>query len=353
MKCSPFDSQELVDYCIAFLCDSPRDLMSCALVSCSWVHPAQARLFWDIRFILGLTLSDIRWERLNRTLLISPHLTRHIRRLRVNIVMLKAHHAMVLEICNFAFTHLTHASIFYGRALSMPQTLQLQQLLSLRTIRDVTLIGFREDGPQAYFKILERCSPAVRTLRLQIYQPVQVTAAPIIPTSGTGYDIDHQLLLALCPSTFSKLNALWLSARSIRWGQVVTAMNAIKILRIDTQDTHVGLDLFAFRQLSLLWLDSVSLIDASTQIDPLLSTIRAAHHVRTIRLAVHKVSVDDLDGVCDRLDEALSSTQASAVEIELPTTEPPDQVAGYFQRLGATNKLRIVPHNPDWWEVGP
>ncbi|KAJ7673940.1 hypothetical protein DFH06DRAFT_1173592 [Mycena polygramma] len=242
----------------------------------------------------------------------------------------------------------------------MPLAVELQQLLSLRTLQDVEVTALSEHGPQTFFTMLERCSPAVRNLRLDMYSrmptpesPVHAPAAPITLTSlhvSAQYEIDHRLLLALSPFTFSNLRALWLIAHSIQWRHIMIEMKTIKVLRIDTQDTHTGLDLCAFPQLSLLCLDSTSLIVASTEIRVLLPTIRAAHHIRTIRLAVLSVSVGNLHNICDMLDESLSFTQVSGVEIELPAEQPPDQVAKYFRRLSAMNKLRIGPHNPDSWE---
>ncbi|KAK7017213.1 hypothetical protein R3P38DRAFT_2986016 [Favolaschia claudopus] len=41
---NPFNVPELLDLCISCL-ESPSDLISCALVARSWVHPAQSSLF--------------------------------------------------------------------------------------------------------------------------------------------------------------------------------------------------------------------------------------------------------------------------------------------------------------------
>ncbi|KAJ7121489.1 hypothetical protein C8R44DRAFT_166420 [Mycena epipterygia] len=122
---SPLDIQELVDKCTEFLRDSRPDLMACSLVSRSWAHAAQRHLFWNVS-IEEQEESQIPllWARLQETLHASPHLIRHIHRLRIHIHCLPTDALSIID--NFSFTNLTHV-VIRGGLVPIPSVLAIQK----------------------------------------------------------------------------------------------------------------------------------------------------------------------------------------------------------------------------------
>ncbi|KAJ7107419.1 hypothetical protein C8R44DRAFT_857986 [Mycena epipterygia] len=70
-------SQELVEYIIDFLHDSPRDWPACALVARSWIYPTQSHIFQSVRLIWPLLRNERLWARFEALTNESPHLIRH------------------------------------------------------------------------------------------------------------------------------------------------------------------------------------------------------------------------------------------------------------------------------------
>lgn len=78
--------QELVDAILDYLHDR-KDLAACALVSHSFCHRAQSRLFRDIALDNGkLSRLVNKAQRLADILSTSPHIVDHIRTIRINTV---------------------------------------------------------------------------------------------------------------------------------------------------------------------------------------------------------------------------------------------------------------------------
>ncbi|KAJ7112082.1 hypothetical protein C8R44DRAFT_882490 [Mycena epipterygia] len=69
--------QELVEYIIDFLHDSPRDWPACALVARSWVYPTQSHIFQSVRLVWPLLINERLWAHFEALKNESPHLIRH------------------------------------------------------------------------------------------------------------------------------------------------------------------------------------------------------------------------------------------------------------------------------------
>jgi hypothetical protein len=235
-----FNVQELVNHCIHFLRGSMRDLKACALVSPSWVYAAQSFLFREVSVAdyYNQSSREISWPRFRVILEESSHLIRHIRRLNMEVTA-----TVLLDICDFPFTHLQHVQVQCHGSMLLQHALGLQQLFSLPTLLRVKLTG-RFTEPADYLAAFRRCSHSLEKLDLFLSNMKLPTvtdhqmAAPIPLTSlliSAGGSIDRRLFTALPQFTFSKLKALAIfspAADRIVWPDLAPIMQTLKVLRI-------------------------------------------------------------------------------------------------------------------------
>ncbi|KAJ6534123.1 hypothetical protein B0H19DRAFT_1271865 [Mycena capillaripes] len=354
-----FTVQELIDAMIYFLHGSVPALRACALVSQSWVHPAQSLLFCEITFaetgpdraVETATL----WARLKNVLEGSPHLVRHIRRLCIHIGLDQTR--VLSGICNFPFTHLEYVEGAFFGIMRKKHALDLQQLFSLSAVRQVKL---RPPGsslePEIFPRIFERSSPALSHLELRLNGSISSlpvndarVGTPIALVSlrlelqGT---LDHRLLPFLRPFDISHLKALYLNGiriDSINWPELASAMTGLEVLSLLVQYTK-ALHLSAFPNLSNLGIaiPSGEITIQRNMMTRLMSTIAPTHHIRTIVLWLHWMMPD----LCMSLDAVLSTVHVPTVEIQVDVEE----CDTFFPRLSAKNMLHVVPRNPQWWD---
>ncbi|KAJ6557521.1 hypothetical protein B0H19DRAFT_1148030 [Mycena capillaripes] len=248
---SPFDIQELVDHCVAFLHASTSDLKTCALVSRLWVYPAQSHLFRHLHTSSFLGVADGRFD----TLHTSSHLVQHVRHLEVKLNT-DSDIERISKIFSFSFICLEAVSI---TGLSEREAISFQQLLSRPTLRYVKIIGSIID-PSTYMQIWNHCSSKVQYLDVDIYSdpgmepPGNQFAKPLtldaLRISGPGY----QLTRRLCPLDSSRLRAL------------------------------SRIDLSVFRKLSLLRIYIPGDPGPPTMVLETLSTINPSSQIQTIGL---------------------------------------------------------------------
>ncbi|KAJ6472917.1 hypothetical protein C8R47DRAFT_722092 [Mycena vitilis] len=259
----------------------------------------------------------------------------------------------------------------------MQHALNLRQLFSLSSLCDADLGASFGDlsafDPQTYCRILERCSPAVKSFGLRVQYgawltttdfPRHGTAAPIALASlyvGVSFTIDRWLFPALHPFTSSSLRALWLVVKCVQWPGLMAAMPNIEILRINTQSEHFGLDLAAFPKLSLLCVEAnrvdpkrpKTLLQLTHSIKP---TILALHHIRTLLITINEVPMETIPELCKVLDESLSAAHVSSMEVEVSVRFPRSdraRIAQYFPRSRAVDqskKFNVEPYKFNWWE---
>ncbi|KAJ6534116.1 hypothetical protein B0H19DRAFT_439627 [Mycena capillaripes] len=142
MPGSPFEIQELVDRIIDILGCRTWTLLSCSLVARSWVNAAQSHLLQAPERTFSGTGYGL-WDknrlalRFYNTLHTFPHLIRHVRDLRMELIV---DSSVTVEtfgrICNLPFTHLRSVSIFVRKDLD---TKGLQQLFSLPNLVSINL----------------------------------------------------------------------------------------------------------------------------------------------------------------------------------------------------------------------
>ncbi|KAJ7342379.1 hypothetical protein DFH08DRAFT_811471 [Mycena albidolilacea] len=360
-----FTVQELVDAIVYSISDSyavrrQRILSACALVSRSWVYPTQSLLFHEIHFHQNTPVAKpARWIGLKRTLEISPHLVHHIRRLHLYMGLLEDE-SILSSICNFPFTHLEQVKgQFYG-TMQIHHALDLGQLFSLSTVRQVSLNFTSSAEPQVLPRIFERCSPACRDLELtlgcshpllpNVRDAEVMTSIPLktlrLPLFGSA--LDRGLLPFLSPFDLPHLKALSIDRTAndsdIFWPEFYPVFNRLEFLSVCVMHAKT-LDLSQFSNLSYLCIsmemDSISQQDMAR----LLSTMTSTHHIRELRVWFNVIE-PDLE-VCTWVDAVMSTVGIPIVEVRV-------HEAGwikFFPRLREKNLVLIVPPGRGWrWD---
>ncbi|KAJ7486769.1 hypothetical protein FB451DRAFT_1228006 [Mycena latifolia] len=163
---NPLGIQELLEQCIEPLWDSPSDLKPCALVSRRWTSAAQVHISREVSITNWLLLHA--WFRLQKILRTSPHLIRHIHRLRLHSRSQVLFLENASEICNFPFTHLHYVSIDHPTAMPLSVALAIQQLFSLPTLRSMRLTASFA-GHSTFLQLWACPLPTVKHLELYCF----------------------------------------------------------------------------------------------------------------------------------------------------------------------------------------
>ncbi|KAJ7184756.1 hypothetical protein C8R46DRAFT_1065066 [Mycena filopes] len=366
---SPLDIEELLERCIQYLHCSRRDLKACALVSRSWVYPAQSHLFRAPGVLPQLpqpSRSASTWDHFLQILSHSTHLIRHIRHLYITP---KATTLSTLRaICTLQFTHLQSVSLVYLGDLSPDVVLLLQQLLSLPTLRRLTLACAIAEW-ESVLNLLDHCSPSLREIQfLCSREPPTRPPQTLLPLSprgritltslfmGSSHTVDYDLIRT--PSLFdlSRLRLLYVGwSAEIPWPSFGPVVRHIEALSIFARTTP--LDLASFPDLTCLrlalprWIPREATLPMAIQI---LSGIGPANVIRKIVIGADVVTLDG--HVCTQLDAALSSLpmpQRPRIEVEL-TAEEFEGVSPFFVRIRSHGLLGRVEalSSRDWWNLG-
>lgn len=160
--------QELLDYTLDYLSNSPTDLISCALVAKAWVSPAQRHIYRH----LDLTPDDsayheVKFHQVCHTLENNPHLIPLVRRVSVPL-----NSCALTDVTCVPFTHLADfrlecTSYPWATRAQLNTVSPLQKLLRLPCLRRVMLWGYLEPISiiDEYFYL---CSPNIRQLLLAL-----------------------------------------------------------------------------------------------------------------------------------------------------------------------------------------
>ncbi|KAJ7184747.1 hypothetical protein C8R46DRAFT_1065049, partial [Mycena filopes] len=317
---SPLDIEELLERCIQYLHDSRRDLAACALVSRSWVYPAQSHLFRapDVLHRLSEPWRNASaWEHFIQTLSRSTHLIPHIRHLDlVGLTTL----ARFWDIQTIQFTHLQSVSVRYPGVLSLESIPPLQQLLSLPALRRLTL-GCYVGAWGPFFQLWDRCSPSLREIQFLCQSPAgppqnlppppfrreRITLTALHMNSSKT--LDYDLMRTLSLFDLSQLRLLYVGwTTEIPWPNFGPVVRHIEALSIFVSTRTASIDLASFPDLSCLrislplWIQQSGMVQMAIQI---LSGIGPASVIRRI---IIEADVMTLDGhVCTQLDAVLSS----------------------------------------------
>ncbi|KAJ7779745.1 hypothetical protein B0H16DRAFT_1499736 [Mycena metata] len=338
MDCArtPFAIQELVDLCIDFVCYLPADLAACALVSRSWVHTAQRRLFAEVRI-----QPELGWSRLQDALHRSPHLIRHIHHLELI--------ATLPSICGFPFTHISSIVIRFEALLDEEKALALQQLFSLPTLRRITF-QCNSAVRTVWLKVWERVSPTIKHLHIGCWEGNRgpsdaLSTLPATPINLDSLRIDHlDGFAGWIGNHFGGLKVLSLGiVVRVAWSEFVSAAPNLEALDIVITSSSPQFDLTSLSRLSLLRLSVITATnEALVTLDGLLESI--PHN--GLRIVLYR----PYPGVYDRLDYKISNLptgHVSAVELEMPAQLYKHE-SREFPRLRLNNMLRQTDPVTEW-----
>ncbi|KAJ7662662.1 hypothetical protein DFH06DRAFT_1325019 [Mycena polygramma] len=251
---NPLAIQELLNNCLDFLHDSTAALRACALVSRAWLAPAQSHLFRD--FIAGRPRFT---KRFRQTLLTSPHLIRHVRRLQIQ--MNSRDVPTLSGICTLPFTHLHSLFITASYPLSESMEMAFQHLLRSPTLRCVRL---RSIFPEP--AIFRECSPSIRDVELicigrksfidKDTSPIwhQRPTVPLQCLHLLGYSdsLVHALMHNLYPFDLSQLKSFKMNGSAeIPWRQFGPVVETIETLSLVSINPKTPLDFSVFPALNL------------------------------------------------------------------------------------------------------
>ncbi|KAJ7495531.1 hypothetical protein FB451DRAFT_1550903 [Mycena latifolia] len=356
---NPLCLPELVHHCLEFLPESSPDLPACALVSRAWTGAAQRRLFETLSF--SLKDQEYRWDEMQDMFRSSPHLIPYVRRIDINADRLSIE--TLSAVCNIAFTHLAHVSIFHISVLSLPMALAFQRLLSLPTLRYVSVNSIFTD-PVMFFKMWDGCSAGIRHLELSRsppdYIPTEFYHPPDSPISleslRTTGESAAWLTHAACPFDLSRMKLLSISNHTeIGWEALASANAQQTIEAFD----FVALAPHPFNLSSLPRLNFLRVsVPYPAQLPVVirtLSTIPPANRIRKIVLCCRSDVLSDRlanSGVLSQLDSTLSNVlnpEICTVEFEMDA-DVYGLRAPWFPRLRTDSMLHRVDPNDRWFE---
>ncbi|KAJ7686029.1 hypothetical protein B0H17DRAFT_1137223 [Mycena rosella] len=363
--------QELADLCIEHLCDSPSDLKVCAMVSRSWASAAQSHLFRKISVASNRCGSNHDWSHLLRTLRRSPHLTRHIRHLHINMQAFSGS-----PICELRFTGLYYVSIRDPCTGPGPFRVGIQQLLRLPTLGRVKIAG-KFAGPSDFLEMWHGCSPSIAHVELlcigfSLLHTLPISAdpstRPILKSLGIRSaltNIRPWLRPDVCPLDISYLKVLSIADgyEMLRWPEFASVLQTIEVLDlmiIIPPDAHVQhssptINLSALPHLGFIRMSVAGGLhrDGWQIILDALSTITTPSSIRTI--VIHSGSYLDVGG-CNQLESHVLSLPVHPlpiVEFEMAAIKSmtASNVHEYFPTMASKSLVRVIPRGGNRFEV--
>ncbi|KAJ7664979.1 hypothetical protein B0H17DRAFT_1336562 [Mycena rosella] len=319
---NPLHIQELVDRCIDFLDAADPALRACSLVSRSWVHPSQARIFSEIEFEDIRGLDEVLHPRASRLLGIldaAPHLTRYIKKLEISNRALASQDDFVrfskLPFTRLASLQISHLDIVLDSEVSTA----IDWMLRLPTVRALSLRCRFADKKQ-FLSMWEHCSSNIKHLHLHC-----VYDDPGVPAVEQGSPVRRHITLdsfhmddtvqwwlndPRCTLDFSRLRALRYFGDStdiLLHGTLAATFKAVEVLCLTSPMTDLSVrstDLSLFERVNDLHLVWHSF--SSFRVVP---TIRPYSRVHLRILRFHFIGttmVEKFSVLCAKLHEALS-----------------------------------------------
>ncbi|KAJ7677164.1 hypothetical protein B0H17DRAFT_1139811 [Mycena rosella] len=354
---NPLYIQELLDRCIDFLDASNPALRACSLVNRSWVHPAQARIFSEIKLEDPRTSLESLHIRVSGLLSLmdgSQHLIRYISTLHMsNRAMPSPDH--FVRICSFPFIRLSSLKIWHLDRLAPDSevSVAIQRMLALPTLRSLHF-ACRFTDRKHFLGMWANCSSNITDLALSC----RIEDDRAAPSGGPGPAAQRHIVLASfqaneiedilwwledphCPFNFTRLRALLGAGTEIlQHGILAPVVKTVEVFDVTSKRS----DLSAFTRLAVLqfrmplW-DPLSPLRA-------LSTIRPAGrvHLRTLRLVLVISGWLDpaqvLSSLCSQLDRTLfaligqfSSLTTIYINVVVPTPAVTQRAEQYFPSL--------------------
>ncbi|KAJ7695252.1 hypothetical protein B0H14DRAFT_3659191 [Mycena olivaceomarginata] len=345
--------QELVDYIVDYLHDSPRDWPACALVARSWVYPTQSHIFRSVRLVSTRPRNERLWARFEALTNASPHLIRHVRYLYGHGKHERLHTDTIFDICTFPFTHLQGASVSFSD-IKPACVFALQQLLSLPTLHRLKISCSQTDS-SAFFQIWDRCSARLRHLELdchikstEAFRPTQQYTSPIpLETLHvvTRTEVVHDWLThPRSPFDVTGLRHLifnFTRTELLCSQKFAPALRKIQALVLNADTTKPTLNLSMLPNLSFLRI--CVCLNNYPWVLATLSTISPTHHILKIVL----VGDHELDAVLSEQVDAQLASLPTPPTLELEPTEY-DRMILHMPLLSAQNVLRRMDYNEPW-----
>ncbi|KAJ7455867.1 hypothetical protein FB451DRAFT_1564866 [Mycena latifolia] len=340
--------QELLDYTIDDLSESPYDLISCALVAKSWVWRAQRHLYRHLDLTpddaSGCDAVEIKFHRLSHTLESAPHLVRLIRRVSVPLDS-----AVLASLACVPFTHVAELRLectSYPWAAPTPRATvtPLQALLRLPSLRRVLLWGYLEPIPllDEYFT---GCSRDIEQLRLALdnldtypgacalFDDAPCAPGPKIPLAHLSVprELEGWMRGPRCPFDFAHLRSL--EVRASDWAALLAifspSLPQLEFLWLTpfSRDSDIDLRVVpALKGLNVRLEDS----DGLRALAALLARLPPKNDVRHLAITFpgdptpHERAFRDLDAlkVLSRLQSVEIYLQPSAAEYNIPAYLP-------------------------------
>ncbi|KAJ7095525.1 hypothetical protein C8R44DRAFT_380318 [Mycena epipterygia] len=350
--------QELVDYIISLLHDSPADWPVCALVSRAWVYGAQSHIFGTISFMASVTGNERRCVRFQETHDAAPHLIRHVRQLKMVITDREASAKTLLAISKFPFTHVQHLHLrLYGS--NPARTLALQQLLSLPTLCRLQM-EVRDCDAQTFYPVWERCSSRLRhvELELEIYskyelnypqpRPVTVRLESLDLRTSASVGLCHWLIHPRCPFDFSGLKhlSIWTHTELLDSQNFAPALRTMQTLDFTPDGTKPTLDLSAFPSLTVLRIQLFP--EIWPWFSTTLSTITAS--TRIVKIIIVARFLDGLH--TEEFDSQVSGLPNSPI-VEFERSPSQIDLKPRFPLLSSATMFRCAAYDYSWFQVSP
>ncbi|KAJ7311685.1 hypothetical protein DFH08DRAFT_449361 [Mycena albidolilacea] len=214
MEASSLVVQELWDAIIDYLHDSPKDLLSSALVCRAFVHRAQIHLFHSIVIASDRDPGAVPAIQLSSILAHSPHLIRYICDLTIG----QCDTETLAPIVEVAWSHISAIALVHLDDSLAPALDLIGILVSLPSLRKITFQSNAWEAAHLH-AVLANCNPSVHSLAFHSCSPEMTDTLPdvnsrlILSTRPTVTHLDlffadtdpDFLLTAACPVDLSQL----------------------------------------------------------------------------------------------------------------------------------------------------
>ncbi|KAF8151848.1 hypothetical protein K438DRAFT_1988143 [Mycena galopus ATCC 62051] len=352
--------QELVDYCLDFLHDSPPDLTRCALVSRDWTKTSQMHLFSHL--IIGspgysygdsafLAAARHRCRSLCQVLSTTPRLLRFVKSLQIQLDTIPFDALAALP--NFSFPSLQRivASGNWMPAASMI----IQELLSLETLSTISISG-NFPALSEFISVLSRCSATITDLSFCSVRipPAGTTIHPMVDDRRIEIQaldlwwssgIHDWLNSPECLFDFSNLTRLRLNENTSlpQWVAFAPSIPRVEHLQFQPQLNGVdAIDLAPFTNLKCVEVFIEFRNDVTSALET-LATLSPSNQIETIRFRLTHTGIPNSDSGAeiDRQLIALPMPYLRAVEL-VYITSPLPSVVSNFPRLHARKLVRVL-----------
>ncbi|KAJ7439904.1 hypothetical protein B0H11DRAFT_2293197 [Mycena galericulata] len=343
--------QEIRDHIISFLRGMTRDLKNCALVSTSLRGAAQSVLFHDIdldptRYIQGglngETLpapSDFDAEaaaacrRLGAVVAHSPHLIKHIRRLKIRIC---SHPDVIVQLLAMGLTHLRDISLDADLDADSHDLViePLQSLIGLPSVREVTVSNRSSPGMLSgrVHHLTAISFNFIRDFNVKLLaaQPDTDLPRPQITkltaeTSFMSSHVEDWLVGPRCPFDLTRLVDVHVAGSGVMGTSLSlilkTARGTIERLQLAAYDLkRTSFDFAAFPLLRYLHIYGECVSDLASATST-MSTLEGHPSVRFVTLEIREFSREEWADEELPVEEWLHDLDAAFAGISIPMLE--------------------------------